>query len=169
VAGFLPLRHPGSTHPFRPDQTAWALAFHGTFEHTLDAKNRLTVPSKFRTALAGRVFLVKAVDRCISVYPEDTYSALTQDALSGLNPFSPQARELKRMFFGGAMDVELDGAGRIMLPARFMEHAGITSRDVVVAGAGDCLELWDRATWESYDADLAQRAPDLTASLGHPG
>ena len=64
--------------------------------------------------------------------------------------------------------MELDGAGRIMLPARFMERAGIASRDVVVAGAGDCLELWDRATWETYDADLAQRAPDLTASLGHP-
>ena len=64
--------------------------------------------------------------------------------------------------------MELDGAGRIMLPPRFMEHAGISSREVVVAGAGDCLELWDRATWETYDADLAQRAPDLTASLGHP-
>ena len=49
------------------------MAFHGTFEHTLDAKNRLTVPSKFRAALAGRVVLVKAVDRCVSVYPEATY------------------------------------------------------------------------------------------------
>ena len=64
--------------------------------------------------------------------------------------------------------MELDGAGRIMLPPRFMEHVGITGREVVVAGAGDCLELWDRATWETYDADLAQRATDLTASLGHP-
>jgi MraZ protein len=144
------------------------LAFHGTFEHTLDAKNRLTVPSKFRTALAGRVFLVKGVDPCISVYPEETYSALTRDALSGLNPFSPQARELKRMFFGNAMDTELDGAGRIMLPATYLEHAGITSRDVVVTGAGDALELWDRASWQAYHADLTQRAPDLTASLGHP-
>ena len=144
------------------------MAFHGTFEHTLDAKNRLTVPSKFRAALAGRVFLVKAVDRCISVYPEATYSALTRDALAGLNPFSPQARDLKRMFFGNAMDVELDGAGRIMLPAGYLEHADIGSRDVIVTGAGDCLELWDRAGWQAYHADLTQRAPDLTASLGHP-
>jgi len=144
------------------------LAFHGTFDHTLDAKNRLTVPSKFRSALAGKVFLVKGADRCLSVYPEDTYAAMTSAALSGLNPLSPQARELSRFFYSNAMEVELDGAGRIMLPARFMEHAAITSREVVVAGAGACLELWDRATWESYDADLALRAPDLTASLGHP-
>jgi MraZ protein len=143
------------------------LAFHGTFEHTLDAKNRLTVPSKFRGALAGRVFLVKGMDRCLSVYPEATYTELTQAAVSGLNPFSPQARELKRMLYGNATDTEMDSAGRVMLTPRHLEHAKI-DREVVIAGAGDCLELWDRSTWEDYDRDLSQRAPDLTASLGHP-
>ena len=117
-----------------PNDWPWALAFHGTFDHTLDAKNRLTVPSKFRSALAGKVFLVKGADRCLSVYPEDTYTAMTSAALAGLNPLSAQARELSRFFYANAMEVELDGAGRIMLPARFMEHAGIGSREVVVAG-----------------------------------
>ena len=93
---------------------------------------------------------------------------MTASALEGLNPLSPQARELRRYFFANAMEAELDGAGRIMLPARFMEAAAIDSREVVVAGAGECLELWDRSAWETYDADLTQRAPDLTASLGHP-
>ncbi len=143
------------------------MAFHGTFEHSLDAKNRLTIPAKFRAALAGRVFLVRAVDPCISVYPEATYTGLTEAALSGLNPFSPQARELKRMFFGNATDIELDSAGRVMLTQRHLDHAGI-DREVVITGAGDCLELWDRSGWEAYDRDLSQRAPDLTASLGHP-
>ena len=142
------------------------MPFHGTFEHTLDAKHRLTVPSKFRAALAGRVYVVRGVDRNLSVYPEATYTALTEAALAGLNPFSPQARELKRLFYGNATDVELDSAGRIMLPASYLAHAGI-DRDVVITGAGDCLELWDRAAWQSYDADLAARAADLTASLGH--
>jgi MraZ protein len=143
------------------------LAFHGTFEHSLDAKNRLTIPAKFRAALAGKVFLVRGVDPCISVYPEQTYTQLTQSALSGLNPFSPQARELKRMLYGNANDTELDSAGRVMLTPRQLEHAGI-GREVVITGAGDCLELWDRSAWEAYDRDLSQRAPDLTASLGHP-
>ena len=142
--------------------------FHGTFDHTLDAKNRLTVPSRFRSTLAGTVFLVKGAEPCLSLYPAETYNAMAQEALAGMNSLSTRKREFSRLFYANAMSVELDGAGRIMLPSRFMEHAGIGSREVVVAGAGECLELWDRATWESYDADLAQRAPDLTASLGHP-
>jgi MraZ protein len=142
--------------------------FHGTFDHSLDAKNRLTVPSRFRAPLVGTVFLVKGAEPCLSLYPAATYEAMAQAALASMNPLSTQKREFSRLFYANAMSMELDGAGRIMLPPRFMEHAGIRSREVVVAGAGDCLELWDRATWESYDADLAQRAPELTASLGHP-
>ena len=144
------------------------MAFNGNFEHTLDAKHRLTVPSRFRAQLAGKVFLVRGPDRCISVYPEQTYSAMTTAALAGLNPMSPEAREMKRVLHGNAVDVELDSAGRVMLPPKHMEHAGIT-REVVITGAGECLELWDRATWQAYDSDLTARASDLTASLGHPG
>jgi MraZ protein len=143
------------------------LAFHGTFEHSLDAKNRLTVPAKLRAAFADGAFLVREADRCISMYPSATYSALADAALSALNPLSAQAKQLKRYFHSNALAVELDAAGRVMIPARLLQHAGI-GRDVVVTGAGDCLELWDRSTWEAYDQDLMARAPDLTASLGHP-
>ena len=143
------------------------MAFHGTFEHSLDAKNRLTVPARLRAAFAEGAFLVREADRCISIYPAATYSALTDAALSALNPLSAQAKQLKRYFHSNALAVELDAAGRVMVPARLLQHAGI-GRDVVVTGAGDCLELWDRSTWEAYDQDLMARAPDLTASLGHP-
>jgi MraZ protein len=143
------------------------LAFHGTFDHTLDAKNRLTVPSKLRTAFAEGAFLVRSTEKCISLYPSATYSAQTEAALSGLNPLHPNARELRRYFHSNASQVELDSAGRVMLSARQLQHAGI-DRDVVVIGAGDCLELWDPSTWAAYDQDLTARAPDITASLGHP-
>ena len=143
------------------------MAFNGNFEHTLDAKHRLTVPSKFRAQLAGPVFLVKGVDHCISVYPEATYSAITTAALADLNPFSPEARQLRRFFHGNAVDVELDSAGRVMLPPGHRSHAGI-DRQVMIVGAGDSLELWDLATWQDYDSDLTARAPELTSSLGHP-
>jgi len=143
------------------------LAFHGTFDHTLDAKNRLTVPSKLRTAFAEGAFLVRSTEKCISLYPAATYSAQTEAALSGLNPLHPNARELRRYFHSNASQVELDSAGRVMLSARQLQHAGI-DRDVVVIGAGDCLELWDPSTWAAYDQDLTARAPDITASLGHP-
>jgi MraZ protein len=143
------------------------LAFHGTFEHSLDAKHRLTVPSKLRASFSEGAFLVEGADRCLSLYPATTYSALVDAALAGLNPLSAQARELNRFFRSNAHAVELDSAGRVMLSPRHLEHAGI-GRDVVVTGAGDCLELWDRSTWEAYDQDLTARAPELTASLGHP-
>ena len=113
------------------------------------------------------MFLVRGVDPCISLYPEATYTALTEAALSGLNPFSPRPASSSGCFYGNATDTELDSAGRVMLTPRHLEHAGI-DREVVITGAGDCLELWDRSAWEAYDRDLSQRAPDLTASLGHP-
>ena len=143
------------------------MAFHGTFEHTLDAKHRMTVPSKLRAAFSDGAFLVKGADRCIALYPSATYSALVDTALSRLNPLSDERRDANRYFRANAQAVELDSAGRVMLASRQLEHAGI-GRDVTLIGAGDCLELWDRDTWAAYDTDLTARAPDITASLGHP-
>jgi MraZ protein len=143
------------------------LAFTGTFEHNLDAKNRLTVPSKFRTALSGGVVLSRGVEKCLSLYPQTTYTEIAQQALEGINPLSPRGRELRRMLYSTALETELDSAGRVMLTPKFLGHAGI-DREVVITGVGECLELWDRSTWEAYDTDLTARAPDLTESLGHP-
>ena len=145
------------------------MAFHGTFEHSLDAKNRLTVPAKFRGALSQGVFLVRSADdQCVQVYPADKYTALADAAVAGMNPMSRQAREAKRLFFAFADDVPLDGAGRITLSARHLQHAGISGRDVVITGSGDGLELWSRAGWAEYEKDLMARAPDLTESLDSP-
>ena len=82
------------------------------------------------------------------------------------NPLSQQGRELRRLLYSNALETELDSAGRVMLTPKFLEHAGI-GREVVITGVGDSLELWDRATWEAYNTDLAARAPELTESLGH--
>ena len=89
-------------------------------------------------------------------------------ALANATPMTSQHRDLSRYFFANAQEMELDSAGRVMLPAHFMAQAGITARELIVAGTGACLELWDRTTWQTYDASLTERAPDLTASLGHP-
>ena len=144
------------------------MAFSGTFEHTLDAKNRLTIPSKFRAELSKGVYLSRAMTNCISLYPAATYTEMADAALAHVsNPLSQQGRELRRVLYGNALETELDSAGRVMLTPKFLEHAGI-GREVVITGVGDCLELWDRSTWEAYETDLTARAPDLTESLGHP-
>ena len=143
------------------------MAFTGTFDHNLDAKNRLTIPSKFRAALAGGVYLVRGVEKCVSLYPRTTYEQIAQETLKGINPLSTQGRELRRVLYASALETELDSAGRVMLGPKFLDHAGI-DREVVITGVGECLELWDRSAWEAYDTDLTARAPDLTESLGHP-
>jgi MraZ protein len=143
------------------------LAFTGTFEHTLDAKNRLTIPSKFRAELSKGVYLSRTFKDCVSLYPAQTYTEMAEAALKRVeNPLSAQGREARRVLYGSALETELDSAGRVMLTPKFLEHAGI-GREVVITGVGDCLELWDRSTWEGYESDLTARASDLTESLGH--
>ena len=143
------------------------MAFHGTFDHSLDAKHRLTVPSKLRAAFSEGAFLVEGADECLSLYPAKTYSALVDAALAGLNPLSAQARRLNRFFRSNAHAVELDSAGRVMLGSKLATSVGI-DRDVAVIGAGECLELWDPSTWEAYHRDLSAHGADLTESLDHP-
>jgi MraZ protein len=130
------------------------MAFHGTFEHTLDAKNRLTLPAKFRAALSGTVFLVRSQDPCIALYPGSLYESLARESLAGLSPLSKEGKEERRRFYAFADDVELDGAGRVTLQPRHLKHAGIDSREVVITGAGDSLELWNPETWSAYEGEL---------------
>jgi MraZ protein len=168
VAGLLPLRHLGSTgSPQSPRPTTCALPFHGIHDHTLDAKNRLTVPARFRSELSSGVVLAKGFETCLQLYPASTYDEIARTAMAGVNPLSPQARELNRHLYGNTLPTELDGAGRIMLPAPFLQYAGI-SKEAVIIGAGTCLEIWDREAWQRYDTDLIPRAADHIANVGHP-
>jgi MraZ protein len=130
------------------------MAFHGTFEHTLDSKNRLTMPAKYRKVLDGPVFLVRGQLPCVSLYPGETYDAMAEEALEGVNKLSPEGRRQRLRFYALADAMELDGAGRVTLQSKHLEHAGISARDVVITGAGDSLELWHPDTWSSYEAEL---------------
>lgn len=140
------------------------MTFRGTFDHTLDAKNRLTVPARFRTTFGEGVVLAKGVEPCVAIWTPAAYEAQTAAALAGRNPLSPEARQLSRYFSANAIDLELDKAGRVMLPAFLMEHADL-DRDVVVTGAGECLEVWNQPAWTAYNADLSARIPDIAAGL----
>jgi MraZ protein len=143
------------------------LAFRGAFDYTLDAKNRLTVPAKFRATLSEGVVLAKGVEPCVAVWRASDYEDFISGALRNLNPMSPEHRQLQRYFSMNAFDIELDGAGRVMVPPKLMAHAGL-AKEVVVSGAGTCLEVWDRERWQSHDEELTTEIPDLTARLGHP-
>ena len=139
-------------------------SFRGTFDYTLDAKNRLTVPARFRAVLADGVVMAKSTEPCVQLWVPADYEAFTSGALAPLNPASPDARKLRRFFSANSHDTELDSAGRIGFPPFLLEH-GKLGKDVVVTGAGDCLEVWDRGEWSSYNDALAAEADEITARL----
>lgn len=142
------------------------MAFRGTFDYTLDAKNRLTVPARFRAELAGGVVLAKGLERYIALWTPTAYDTYTAAALHGLHPLSKDAQKLTRFFAANSLDTDLDAAGRVGLPAFLLEHAGL-DKDVVVTGAQDSLEIWDRSTWATYNAALASDVDEITTSLGN--
>jgi MraZ protein len=148
------------------------LIFRGTFEHALDAKHRLTVPAKFRAALAAGVVLAAspettaAAPRSIAIWTAESYEAYAAAALQGLSPLSPEARDMKRFFFNYSQDTELDSANRVMIPPMLLEYAGL-DKDVVVTGSGECLEVFDRSKYTGYSEDVLIRVPDIAAKLGH--
>ncbi|MGI8865025.1 MAG: division/cell wall cluster transcriptional repressor MraZ [Solirubrobacteraceae bacterium] len=147
------------------------MIFRGAFEHALDAKHRLTVPSKFRAALAGGVVLAASSEvsegspRCVSIWTPDSYEAFTGQTLSGLNPLSSRARELKRFFFNTSFDTELDSANRVMIPPFLMRYGNL-DKDVIVTGSGECIEVWNRGAYDGYSEDVLTRIPEIAASLG---
>jgi MraZ protein len=123
--------------------------FFGEYEHTIDDKSRLTFPARFREQLAGGVVLAKGLDGNIAVYPREAWSDTIEARLAALDPLTREARELRRFFFAGAADAELDKNGRVLVPPALARHARL-GRDVVVAGVYDHLEIWDRSAWEQH-------------------
>jgi len=143
--------------------------FRGTFDHTLDAKNRLTVPVRYRVALAEGVVLAIPVDLkpCVGVWRADEYESYTQRALAELPPLSPRLTELERFFYGNSRDADLDAAGRIMVPGHLCEDAGL-EREVVIVGAGDRLELWNKNRWNEHRSTLLSGVAEITARVDGP-
>jgi MraZ protein len=136
----------------------------GEYEHTLDDKNRVTLPAKFREAFAGGIVLTRWMESCVAAYPRDGWERLVTGRLAPLDPLSAEARKLQRYFFAGAADGELDKQGRILIPPSLLGHGGLT-RDVVVAGVHDHVEIWDREAWRSQLAELEGSAEDVAERL----
>ncbi len=136
--------------------------FRGTFDYTLDAKNRLTVPAKWRSSLSDGVVLAQGTAQCVSVWTPERFDAYTELAVADLHEIDPERDKLERFFQANSHDVDLDSAGRIMIPAFLMKYAGLT-KEVVVTGVRHRMEIWDRETWTAYNATLD--ITELTASF----
>ena len=141
------------------------MAFRGHYEHSLDAKHRLSIPARFRTAFSSGLVLAKDTDACISAWAPEAHEATVERALAGRNPFGREYKGLQRYFQANSFDMELDSSGRVTLPPPLMEHAGI-EREVVVAGVGDHIEVWGRERWQEEQQVLDASIGEVTDSLG---
>ena len=134
----------------------------GEFEHTVDDKNRLTLPAKFRQALSGGLVITRGMDGCLYCYPQADWERLVESRLVGLDPFSREGRMMNRFFFAGASEAEPDKQGRVMLPATLAKDLG---REVVVAGVNDHLEIWNREAWRDHVKVMEGSAEDVAERL----
>ena len=135
----------------------------GTHDHTIDDKNRLTLPAKFRRAFEGGVVVTRGLDPCLVAYPRDEW-ARSQSRIADLDTLSGEARQLQRVVYANAVEGDLDKQGRFVISARLKEYAGL-ERDVVVAGVNDHLEIWDRAAWQRELTESEGRTRDVAERL----
>lgn len=132
--------------------------FLGEYLHTVDSKGRMAAPARFRSKIERGAALTRGIDACLYVYPIETWEAKARE-LSAAVTDPRLLRLVERRFFGMAFELELDAQGRLLIPARFREYAGLTNEAMVV-GARDRFEIWSVAGWEAYlraneDEDLS--------------
>lgn len=120
--------------------------FRGEYNHTIDTKGRMSVPSKLRDSLGESFVVTKGLDGCLMAYATEEWEKF-EEKLQSLPLTNKNARKLVRHFSGGAIDVEVDGQGRILLPANLREHAGLV-KEVVFIGMGNRVEIWSKSKYE---------------------
>ncbi|MSO40535.1 MAG: hypothetical protein EXQ70_01315 [Solirubrobacterales bacterium] len=144
-------------------------SFHGHFEHSLDAKDRLTVPAKFRAALADGVVLAKGLEPSVWVFTPEGYDKFTQDFLTAHSPLGKRGRMLRRHFHGYSFDDKLDSAGRVHVPKSLVEHAELKGPCAVV-GMQDWFEIWNEDKWTAYEKDeMEPSIEDAAEALAEGG
>lgn len=138
--------------------------FIGEYRHTLDAKNRLSLPSKFRKELGSSVIVTRGLDRCLFVYPKAAWKKEAQ-RFAAHSAGGAAGRAFARLMLAGANEAEVDSAGRVLVPDYLKAYAGLSGK-CVVAGVSDRIELWDEAAWEAYTRDIERDADSFAETLG---
>jgi MraZ protein len=129
--------------------------FRGSSTLNLDSKGRLAVPTRHRDFLlsycSGRLIVTADPSKCLLIYPLPDWEPI-EKKLNSLSSFNPQTRSLQRLLVGNASDVELDSAGRILVPTSLRQFAGL-EKSVVLAGQGNKFEVWDEEKWQQQNAE----------------
>lgn len=141
--------------------------FMGEYNHTIDVKGRLIIPSKFRESLGDSFVVTKGLDGCLFAYDNQGWSAF-EEKLKGLPLSRKDNRQFARFFLAGAAEVEVDKQGRILLPANLREFAGL-EKDVVLAGVASRIEIWSRSRWDGLQQEEEDSMEDIAERMSELG
>jgi len=139
----------------------------GEYIHTIDPKKRLAVPAKVRKELGERAVLTRGLDNCLFLYPFQEWQKLTEK-LAQLPVGSGTTRSFLRLMLAGAVEVEMDQLGRILIPDYLKTYAGLKQR-IVIAGVYNRLEIWDEERWAAYKAEVEKNSDMIAEKLGELG
>ena len=139
----------------------------GEYKHTLDPKRRLSLPSKWRKELGKKLVVTRGLDNCLFVYPLREWQKITTK-IDQLPLGQADTRSFNRFFLSGAVEVEVDTVGRILVPD-FLKEFGTLESKVVLAGIHNRIEIWDEEKWESYKRTIEKQADTLAEKLGDIG
>lgn len=137
--------------------------FIGEYQHNLDTKGRITMPSKFREELGNTFYITKGMDGCLFVFPEEEWIEMDKK-IKGLRLSRKDARGIARLFYAGAIDVSLDKMGRVLLPGNLRQYASL-EKEAIIIGVSSRVEIWDKDRWQSYNDDDDFNYDMLTESM----
>ena len=141
--------------------------FIGEYQHSIDPKKRLAVPSRFRGELKNKVVITRGLDKCLFVYPIKVWEKIA-GKLGTLPVGESSTRSFIRLMLAGAADIEIDKQGRVLIPDFLKSYAGL-NRDVIIAGVYDRLEIWDEKKWNNYKKNAEKNTDEIAEQLGKLG
>ena len=141
--------------------------FLGEYNHNLDVKGRMAIPAKFRTKLNAGAIITKGLEHCLFIFDLKDWETLAQKLIA-LPIAQANARAFSRLMLSGAMDVELDGQGRILIPDYLRKYADL-KKQVVVAGLYNRIEIWDNDAWKQYKTKTETASDEIAEKLGELG
>ena len=141
--------------------------FYGEYSHTIDSKNRVIIPSKFRETIREKgieeLYLTRGLDECLFLFSANQWR-LQENRFKAMSFTKSEVRKFTRQFFGGASEVIPDKQWRILIPDYLKEYAHL-SRDIKIVGVADRVEIWDRSKWEEFYRISRERYEDIAENL----
>ncbi|MDD2372924.1 MAG: division/cell wall cluster transcriptional repressor MraZ [Syntrophomonadaceae bacterium] len=137
--------------------------FLGEYQHSLDSKGRITVPSRLREQLGEKFVATKGLDNCIFLYPMEEWRTI-EEKLKSLPFTRADVRSFARFFFSGASEMEIDRQGRTLMPINLREYASI-DKDLIIIGVGSRIEIWSAANWGKYTLEAESSYEEIAESM----